>query len=105
MAKKKKAPRVAYDHLALELSGYKASIDAAINYDARDKRFHYKDSKANVRKNEKIDVTDEMAQAAMYEADESVILEEGYLLNPVTFRRIILCALNAREEAIRNPED
>ena len=45
MAKRKKPPAVTYELLSIELVSYKASVDATINPDTRDKRDHHADPK------------------------------------------------------------
>ena len=42
MAKRTKKPGPVYEILAITINNYKASVDAAINYEARDKRYFYK---------------------------------------------------------------
>ena len=43
MAPRKKQPKEVYELLAIEVTNYMASVDAAINYEVRDKRYHYRD--------------------------------------------------------------
>ena len=41
MVSRKKQAKEQYELLAIELTGYKASVDAAINYEVRDKRLRH----------------------------------------------------------------
>jgi hypothetical protein len=45
MTPRKKKPAVEYELLAVALSGYKARVDAAVNNEARHKRYHHADPK------------------------------------------------------------
>jgi len=45
MIKRKKAIKEEHSFLTIEVSGYKARVDASINYEVRDKRHYYEDAK------------------------------------------------------------
>ena len=45
MAPRKKKPSMEYELLSIPLSCYRASVDASVNHEARDKRHHYADPK------------------------------------------------------------
>jgi len=44
MSKRKKKPVDEYAILGIKITGYKASVDASINYEVRDKRHYYRDA-------------------------------------------------------------